>query len=68
MNNNTLATALDFEEFEEVNADELACIFAETGMDREYGFFASEAAYKLWDNPAKYQLQYGALKYTKEEL
>ena len=64
-NNNT--TLLTLEEFVEVNDQELTCIFAESGDDREYYFDRYGEIYLLWDNADHFSKQYGALiYYTKE--
>ena len=60
-----LPEALAYEEFQDINDQELACIFAETGMDREYGFDKDNEIEKLFNNPARYQLEYPQLQYTK---
>lgn len=47
-------TTLTFEEFITINDQELTCIFAETGADREQGFDRDELEYDLYCNPSQY--------------
>ena len=57
---------LTLEEFTEVNDQELTCIFAESGLDREGTFDRDDEVFLLWDHEAHFGKQY-ALVYTKEE-
>ena len=66
MSNNSNSTPLTLEEFTEVNDQELTCIFAESGSDRELMFDREDATYSLWNNQSLYKLAYGALIYTKD--
>ena len=45
----------DLEEFEQTNEDELNCIFAESGQDREMDFDREQAVEKLFDNEEIYK-------------
>ena len=44
----------DYEEFEEVNYDELNAIFSESGADRELDFDREQSVYLLCDHPERY--------------
>lgn len=56
---------LYLDEFYEVNKDEIHCIFAETGADRELDFNLEREIEKLWESSSKYpQLK----RYIKHKL
>lgn len=55
---------LTFDEFLEVNKGELACIFAETGMDKEPDFNYDMEVEHLYYNPGVW----AGLKYERDDL
>ncbi len=63
MNTPLLPLPLTLDEFEEVNDQELTCIFAETGMDREGGFDRERAVEILWLEQQRFGAVYGNLQY-----
>lgn len=57
---------LTVEEFEKINDQELTCIFAETGMDRERDFDRDKAIDILWFYSDQYIKVYPQLQFTKD--
>lgn len=54
---------LDFDEFLDVNYDELSAYFSETGATMELDFDFDRQAEDIWDS---YSFTYPQFKYTKE--
>ncbi len=50
----TIPTPLTLEQFITVNEQELNCIFAESGADREYDFDRESDECDLYESPAQY--------------
>ena len=54
---------LSLEEFEEINSNELDCIYAENGYIYELDFDPEAMTERIWNNKEKYSKQYKALKW-----
>ena len=59
-------TNLTLDEFEEENYDELRCIFAESGADRENGFELEDRIVDLWYWKDRYTVEFPQLVYIKD--
>ncbi len=63
-----LASSLLYDDFIFVNQEELNCIFAESGADREEDFDFDSRTEQIWSEQERFKKEFPQLEYTYESM